>query len=390
MMEELLLWRWSTGVQTLSTLLIAALLGFSAVRRGDPLLRCWATAWAFNGVALAVTWTYWFLQPGPQLTAGLMLVYIFSKNLFLGYLLAGTAAFGAPASNALWSHRRLFLLALGLTLPALPFVPSVDFLGIWQSSLIALACVFGVWLCLRHGRSSLSWLALGFSLRALLGVLEVAAYSARSLGHDEVWGLPLRLFLAGHSSLDLVAEWTLALGALLALASQSQTELIRSNHALMRSEADLRELAQRDALTGLHNRHALPALLQDSAALGGCVLFFDLDDFKRINDRGGHAAGDACLQGFADALRLHFREGDAIVRFAGDEFVVLTRLQDPEAIESRIAALATATVAACAPDGIRFSVGAAWITPGLDAMDALREADRAMYQHKSGKAAGTL
>lgn len=388
-MEELLLWRWSTGVQTLSTLLICAMLGYSALRRGDPLLRCWASAWAFNGVALAVTWTYWFLQPGPQLTAALMLAYILSKNLFLAYLLAGTAAFSAGGPAGPRSHRNLLLLAVGFTLPALPFLPSIDFLGIWQSSLIALACAIGAWLCLRGGRSSLGWLALGFVLRALLGAAEALGYSARAMGHTEAFGLSLGHFLAAHSSLDLVAEWTLALGALLALASRAQGDLIRINHALQRSEADLRELAQRDALTGLHNRHVLPELLQATHETGGCVLFFDLDDFKRINDAGGHAAGDACLKRFAETLRTHFREGDSIIRFAGDEFVVLTRLQDAEAIEARVAAVRQDAKDEHSPQGIGFSVGAAWLSPGLDPIEALRQADRAMYLHKSGKSAAS-
>jgi diguanylate cyclase (GGDEF)-like protein len=388
-MEELLLWRWSTGVQTLSTLLITAMLGFSAFRRGDALLHRWALAWLFNLVALAVTWTYWFLQPGPQVTAVLMAAYLFSKTLFLAYLLAGAFAFSVgPGESPGWP-RRLWLGALTLTLPALPFLPSVTFLGMWQCGLIGIACMAGAAICLRSQRPELGWLALGFVLRGVLGLLESAAYAAQALGAQEIAGLPLGLFLAAHSSLDLVAEWTLALGAMLALSSRAHSELLQSNDALKRSEADLRELAQRDALTGLYNRHALPALLEAAHGSGGCLLFFDLDDFKRINDEGGHAAGDACLRGFAEALHLHFREGDAIVRFAGDEFLVLTRLKDAEAIENRVAAVARDATRTCRPGGIGFSVGTAWLSPGVDPLEALRQADRAMYLHKSGKQGAT-
>ena len=384
-MEDLLLWRWSTGVQTLSTLLITAMLGYSALNSRDPLLHRWACAWLFNLAAMCVTWSYWFAQPAAPLATVLMLAYLVSKTLFLTYLLAGVQAYRVGNAEGVWRRRNLWLLSIALALAALPFLPSVNFLGSWQSGLVGLFCLGGAFLCLRSSTPGLGWLALGFLLRGLLGLLEAGAYAAQGAGLQDLAGWPLSRFLAAHSSLDLVAEWTLALGAMLALSTRAQGELVQSNHALRRSEADLRELAQRDALTGLHNRHALPALLQASADSGGCLLFFDLDDFKRINDEGGHAAGDACLRGFADALRQHFREHDGIVRFAGDEFLVLTRLQDAEAIEERVSAVAAHAASACRPGGIRFSVGAAWLKPGVDPIEALRQADRAMYAHKTDK-----
>lgn len=94
-------------------------------------------------------------------------------------------------------------------------------------------------------------------------------------------------------------------------------------------EAHLAELAHYDALTRLPNRAMLEERL--TAAIGRArrnethcaVLFIDLDNFKEINDRRGHAAGDEILTGVADRLQRNVRGSDMVARFGGDEFVVL-------------------------------------------------------------------
>ena len=95
------------------------------------------------------------------------------------------------------------------------------------------------------------------------------------------------------------------------------------------AHAQIEHLAYHDTLTGLPNR----ALLTDRVgralarsrrtALGGALLFLDLDKFKRINDSLGHAVGDALLKELAVRLRRTLREEDTIARLGGDEFVIL-------------------------------------------------------------------
>lgn len=107
-------------------------------------------------------------------------------------------------------------------------------------------------------------------------------------------------------------------------------------------EALLRNAAEVDPLTGVFNRFALFARclprLEDEANAGFAVLQIDLDDFKAINDRYGHAAGDAALRSFAGAAEGAVAGSDAIVaRIGGDEFViVLMGATDPETEAERV------------------------------------------------------
>ncbi len=110
----------------------------------------------------------------------------------------------------------------------------------------------------------------------------------------------------------------------------------------LRSEA-LRRLAENDALTGLANRaiyesRFLSAGRSRSAVTSlGALVLFDLNDFKRINDRWGHLAGDACLKVFAERLSSFFPDALLTARIGGDEFAVILGNDEPAAaIEARV------------------------------------------------------
>ena len=96
-----------------------------------------------------------------------------------------------------------------------------------------------------------------------------------------------------------------------------------------RTEDQLRRLADHDSLTDLHNRRRfrteLERELDPARPSQGAVLMIDVDGLKQINDRLGHAAGDAVLVGVADQLRDSLRSGDIAARLGGDEFAVLLR-----------------------------------------------------------------
>jgi diguanylate cyclase (GGDEF)-like protein/PAS domain S-box-containing protein len=158
-------------------------------------------------------------------------------------------------------------------------------------------------------------------------------------------------------------------------------------------EAQLSFLAGHDSLTGLANRRTLMEALS-SALLNRrsrerdvAVLFFDLDDFKPINDNLGHDAGDRVLIEVGQRLVNSARDGDVVARIAGDEFVVLVRgvgaLAEAESAARRLqrALQAPILVAGCEVT-ISASVGVAVPAESDSADQLLREADRRMYEAK--------
>jgi diguanylate cyclase (GGDEF)-like protein len=112
-------------------------------------------------------------------------------------------------------------------------------------------------------------------------------------------------------------------------------ELAERNRDMERANERLQEASVRDSLTGLGNRrclhNAMAALLGEAGAAPQArlvLMVIDLDYLKPINDQYGHEGGDALLVQFAEVLRREFRSADLIVRWGGDEFVVLCRNAD--------------------------------------------------------------
>ena len=175
------------------------------------------------------------------------------------------------------------------------------------------------------------WIVIALSGRALLGLAEAAAYGVNVIGVAagqqvaSAFLVPANWILAAHYPLDTAAEWLLAMGFLIGVSVRTQQELRVANEQMLSAQSDLRRLADRDPLTSLVNRRALPEVFREVQPVGAMLVFFDLDGFKEINDKHGHQAGDACLVRFANALSSSFRPTDAIVRYAGDEFLVVAR-----------------------------------------------------------------
>ena len=152
----------------------------------------------------------------------------------------------------------------------------------------------------------------------------------------------------------------------------------------------LRVFAETDSLTGLSNRRAFFSLAGEYVLRAAAkkepysLLMIDIDNFKKINDTHGHAAGDGIIAGLAATLRKSVRETDVACRFGGEEFVVLLAGCDlPEAF--RIAERIRATVERSDPASIRHtvSIGIATERGGGTDLDALlRRADDRMYRAK--------
>ena len=111
-----------------------------------------------------------------------------------------------------------------------------------------------------------------------------------------------------------------------------------SNAQLSSTNAQLAVAGDSDPLTGLSNRRHFARVMQEMAAKGaagleGSLLLIDIDHFKRINDRHGHAAGDAVLVDLSARLRTLLRQEDLTVRWGGEEFLVLVRDMPPEQVQ---------------------------------------------------------
>ena len=144
----------------------------------------------------------------------------------------------------------------------------------------------------------------------------------------------------------------------------------------------------RDSLTGVANRDAWQAtatLAHARAMQAGhpvCVVFFDLDHFKAINDRHGHAAGDAILRDAAQAMRTHLRKGDLVARIGGEEFVALlagAALEDAIALAERVRASVQALPA---PFPVTLSAGVACAGAGESLESLTARADHALLMAK--------
>jgi diguanylate cyclase (GGDEF)-like protein/PAS domain S-box-containing protein len=173
--------------------------------------------------------------------------------------------------------------------------------------------------------------------------------------------------------------------------------LIQDLTPMKLAESQIRELAERDPLTGLANRHVLferlAGDLGERRAPGtkGALMLLDLDGFKEINDSHGHQAGDHLLRLIGDRLKSVLRETDTIARVGGDEFAVIARgLHDAgnaadvaEKILSALREPMTLDQRLVRPDG---SIGVCLFpADGREPAELMKKADIALY---AAKAAG--
>lgn len=199
--------------------------------------------------------------------------------------------------------------------------------------------------------------------------------------------LVLRLRLALRRDPDPVKRGLVE--QILTAAAESEQRLIDQAQRI----AELEALSTTDELTGLPNRRAFEAFMANDLARatrdghGGTLAFLDLDRFKAINDRHGHAAGDAVLCQLALRLQPAARTTDCLARLHGDEFVLAMPGATRDQAETRLVELATRVEKqplrfgdALIPVGI--SYGLSTYDGSTDLPSLLRDCDRAMYLRK--------
>jgi diguanylate cyclase (GGDEF)-like protein len=388
---EVFLYQLSIWGLALTSLMIATF--FLVLWRSNPRaeMRWWTYGWFGNVAAMSITLVFWLVQPPAPVHGPIFALYLAFKNIYVWLLLRGTLEFESQRPRALEARYALPAI-LVFSLVAAFVVTTRDLLGLVSQAIVAGGFIVGAWSLGRSHMPEGHWITIALSGRALLGLAEAAAYGVNVIAvtSDQqlasAFIVPANWILAAHYPLDTAAEWLVAMGFLIGISTRAQHDLHIAHEYMLTAQADLRKLVDRDPLTALVNRRALPDVFRDVQPQGAVLVFFDLDGFKEINDEHGHLAGDECLVRFASALTHSFRPSDAVVRYGGDEFLVVARGDSDMSIEDRLNSVRARLRPANAHDlPIRFSYGVSHLEPGGVPDAALHAADEAMYNAKAAR-----
>ncbi len=356
---------------------IVLALFFVLLERHDsrPYLREWMAAWIVQVLALAALLaTSRWDRPGSET------LYLFletSHGVFLW-----SAARGYARGRVTLRGRMITLALLVAWSAAAPAL-----LGSERGLLAAQLSVLAV----SHVAAAVTLWPLrepsGMGLHVTSNVLLLLA--ALYGGQAALLGLEREGFSALHSSFEvmpflvLLLQMLLALGMVLTVMEGTQFALTATNAQLREAENRLKVLAETDPLTGCFNRRVFRDLVDDlraeRGALTGAIVYVDMDGLKELNDRDGHAAGDRAIRAVADAIRSRTRTTDLVVRFGGDEFVVVLPDASRAEAEQRERQISEEVSAA----GHEVSSGLAIYGGDVDVMAAVERADALMYETKT-------
>jgi diguanylate cyclase (GGDEF)-like protein len=202
-------------------------------------------------------------------------------------------------------------------------------------------------------------------------------------------------YLKYTSVYDLIFEILLGFGTVMVVMEEVRQEVEEANRELIAARDRLEVLARQDPLTEALNRHAFYSLLEKkqgdaTARTGGCAVVVDIDNLKPINDRLGHAAGDAAIREVARSIRSVIRADDLLFRWGGDEFLILLfKVSEVEA-RKRVDDLDTVLSEArlpgvTAPVPLIVSYGIAQFSTMSQIEQAIEKADSAMYARKQSR-----
>lgn len=381
----------ATLIQAVGMVMVAGLL--LPMTRAVPgqFLRYWAYAWGAVAASL-------FLQAAsahvPALYRPPFLVgYCLGEYLFGFLVWAGCREFATGQGFRAW-HAALFL----------PFAPAAVVLPMLSgdsatlyprhSLLMGGLMLFAFVATFRRGLRTAAPTVGLFAIRlSLAGIATVHLHAARSAGaaqyflpeyqFDQVDAMPLVQVFFGT---------VLAFGMVVLAADRMRERLERKNRQLEEAAAELATAARSDALTGLLNRRAFDDLARSAAAdgLAGSIAVLDFNDLKVLNDRLGHASGDAALQLVARALRVLFRVTDPLYRTGGDEFVVVMPGCDEADLRARLGRLDPALAGQRlpgldAPVDLHVAWGVAGFATAAELGAAFQQADGRMYACKRAR-----
>jgi len=215
--------------------------------------------------------------------------------------------------------------------------------------------------------------------------LHAIRFHGKWIGQDRLYLLLMGAWILCAVSWPLMAS--LQLRRQLRHSSKRLSLLSDVNRALQLEARELAEQVNTDPLTGALNRQGLRAALMGTPAMLATpmsVVFTDVDHFKRINDQHGHDTGDAVLRQFAAEITAGIRSNDKLVRWGGEEFLIVCAGTSAEQARVLAEKLRTGLKNASwsTGSGITASFGVAELNPNDDIGDAITRADEALYAAK--------
>ena len=364
-------------------LVAASTLGILYLYRGRAFVVYWIVSWSM----LAASYTlnargYADVRLGSVMIGLSQLLTVWSSAL----LLLSVEEFSrkdphkwnvpvhAGAAAAVWFLAAPFVLPLSAVLYTGP----------------AASAVLKGWASLRFAQLAKKTPIIGaFMMSAALGVMAVLDTAGAVTTYNLAWAND---YLNALLAFNIVASIFVALGMHLLVFEDMTDEIRRTNLALAAANEQVRQLAITDPLTGCYNRRFFDEIGRREIERHRrynkplTVVFVDLNRFKHLNDRFGHDTGDNVLRTLGALLRRYVRQSDYVIRWGGDEFLLLLTCTVDEAMvkaEELKRAFTSERDEAGLPSDTGLSVGVAEVESTAETLgNAIRLADSEMYRDK--------
>ena len=337
-----------------------------------------------------------YYKVGWSIGVGFLILHVFAYWFYArdGHVAAGVLACALQPIGAAWlytSVRKYFddgfkplRMSVRVSIPYLLIVPPIFAAGYDGVALVLQNALTASLLALGGITYLQRWKDAPFALGSLAFLYLVTAVSFALCG--------LVLLVNGQWSIGYPPQnWAEALNVVVSILALTGAGAMTLSADQMRLAKRNQMSAMSDPLSGLLNRRGFASSRSSALRENEAVILFDLDNFKQVNDRYGHAAGDLAIQKFADTLREQGRANDPKARLGGEEFAMVMAgisLQEARGVAERILA-AFSALEILSDEGERFrctaSAGIAFGDPsGAPFEHVMSRADNALYSAKRG------
>lgn len=359
----------------------AAMLSLLYLYRGRAFIVYWIASWLLIAAALGlVARGYTDAMLGSALTGVAILFVVWSAGLML------LAAMAFPQNPLQWNATIKAAAGTAVWFLVTPFVlPVVVLISIGTA---VTAGLIG-WSAVRYLRlAQRSRYAGAFLMGAGLALISVGNIAGGTLALSGVSGL----FLNRLAAVNIITSMFVALGMHLLVFEDMTEELRLTNRDLAAANEEVKRLAITDPLTGCHNRRFFDEIERREMVRHRrygtplSVVFVDVNHFKRLNDTLGHDRGDETLRTIGTVLRRLVRASDYVIRWGGDEFLLLLSCGVKEALakaDELKVAFDRERISAGLPEDCGLSIGVAGVSKEAETLrEAIRDADGRMYSDK--------